>query len=607
MTNKEKKSFWESLTNFMGFKKKSKKVNLEEEAIASPGKIIFKNFISNKFAIVGMVMFASLLAMVLILPSIYKLDVTYTDPVLSNISPGYGYLSYPKQLEKEGVAKIDVGTSFSVGISQEGNIFVWGKNRYGVLTIPQEVQEANIVDVAAGDMHIVVVDDKGNFYGWGNNSFDQTELSFADKFAIQNEKIQKIAAGDQYTAVLTKENKLYVWGSVLSNNLDSVPKEFQGRIVDIKTTSFNMLLLLDDGTVAITGVKGNELSAIPSNLTDGTVNVEQIAVSYRNGLALDDQGNLYVWGNRSNGILDIPEMESSPKTIGAGRNHFTVLLEDGNIASWGADHYGQSTVPTLSNVEEMYTNFYATYAISDSGKITTWGLKGFIFGTDELGRNIFVRLLHGGRLTLFVGAVAVVITAIIGVIIGLIAGFYGGWIDNVLMRFAEIVSSFPFLPLAITLSALISSSVTQNQRLILIMCILGVLSWPGLARMVRGQILSEREKDYVLAARSLGLKEKTIIIKHILPNVINVVIVSMTIHYARSLLTEAGLSFLGFGVIPPSPSWGNMLTAAQNSEVIKNYWWRWIIPALCVLIAALSINLIGDALREAMDPKSNEK
>ncbi|NTW90410.1 MAG: ABC transporter permease, partial [Erysipelotrichaceae bacterium] len=216
-------------------------------------------------------------------------------------------------------------------------------------------------------------------------------------------------------------------------------------------------------------------------------------------------------------------------------------------------------------------------------------------------------LLHVGRVSMTVGAVAVMISTFIGLLIGLISGFYGNWVDNLLMRFAEVISSFPFLPLAITLSSFLQGYLTQTQKLMMIMIILGVISWPGLARLIRGQILAEREKDFVLAARALGIKSNVIILRHILPNIINIVIVSMTLSYAGSLLTEAGLSFLGFGVVPPSPSWGNMLNGAQQSSVIQLYWWRWILPAVCVLIAALSVNIVGDGLRDAMDPKANEK
>ena len=176
-----------------------------------------------------------------------------------------------------------------------------------------------------------------------------------------------------------------------------------------------------------------------------------------------------------------------------------------------------------------------------------------------------------------------------------------------MMRLTEIISSIPFMPLVITLSAFLSTDMTSDQKMYLIMFILGCISWPGLARLIRGQILIEREKDFVLAARALGIKEAGIMVRHILPNVLNICIVNITLSYASNMLTESALSFLGFGVQPPMPSWGNMLTNAQKMTVIELYWWQWILPALCIFIAAFSINLIGDGLRAALDPKANEK
>ena len=228
-------------------------------------------------------------------------------------------------------------------------------------------------------------------------------------------------------------------------------------------------------------------------------------------------------------------------------------------------------------------------------------------GTDDVGRDLFARLLSGGRVTLLIAFVSVIIQVFIGVVVGMISGFYGGTIDNLLQRFTEIVASFPFYPLIITLTVILPPDTSQNKRLLLIMVILGVLGWTGIARLVRGQILSEREKDYILAARALGLRENKIIANHILPNVLSIVIVQATLGYAGNLLTEAGLSFLGFGVKAPYPSWGNMLTNAQKTEVLQIYWWRWIYPALAVFLAAFTINLIGDALRDAMDPKAAER
>ena len=220
---------------------------------------------------------------------------------------------------------------------------------------------------------------------------------------------------------------------------------------------------------------------------------------------------------------------------------------------------------------------------------------------------MLTRLIHGGRISLTVGAIAVVISTILAIIVGLTSGYFGGWVDHLLMRITDIFYAIPFYPIAVTLSFVIGNSISESARMYLIMVILGLLGWMGLAQLIRAQLLLEREKDFVLAAKALGIRQKGIMVRHILPNVFNLIIVNITLNYASSLLSEAGLSFLGFGVAEPTPSWGNMLTSAQQSTVIQYYWWRWIIPGIFVIIAALSINMVGDALREAMDPRSNER
>ena len=145
------------------------------------------------------------------------------------------------------------------------------------------------------------------------------------------------------------------------------------------------------------------------------------------------------------------------------------------------------------------------------------------------------------------------------------------------------------------------------MRIFIIMVILGLLSWTGLARMIRGQVLAEREKEFVMSAKAMGIKEKRIAFKHILPNVISVILVSMTLDFAGCLLTESSLSYLGFGVQQPRPTWGNMLNGANNSIVIQNYWWQWVFPAIFLSIATISINIIGDTLRDVLDPKSSQE
>ena len=171
----------------------------------------------------------------------------------------------------------------------------------------------------------------------------------------------------------------------------------------------------------------------------------------------------------------------------------------------------------------------------------------------------------------------------------------------------EIVSGLPFLPFAMILSALLGNSLTSTQRIYLMMVILGLLQWPSLSRLVRAQVLSEREKEFVTAAKAVGVKQLSIVFKHILPNVVSVIIVTATLDFATCMLTEATLSYLGFGVPAPQPTWGNMLYGSNNSIVIQSFWWRWVFTSIILGICVICINLTGDGLRDAIDPKSQER
>ena len=219
----------------------------------------------------------------------------------------------------------------------------------------------------------------------------------------------------------------------------------------------------------------------------------------------------------------------------------------------------------------------------------------------------FYRILKGGQMTMTVGFIAVIIQFAIGILVGGISGYYGGTVDILLMRLAEVVGSLPFIPLALILSALIGNKVSDVGRIIMIMLILGFLGWTGIAGLVRAQVLAERNKEFVVAAKALGVREKNIIFRHIVPNVMTIIIVQATISFATCMLTESGLSFLGFGVAEPIPSWGNMLNNCRSSEVISQYWWRWVFPSVVLGLCTVSINLFGDGLRRAVDPKANER
>lgn len=219
-------------------------------------------------------------------------------------------------------------------------------------------------------------------------------------------------------------------------------------------------------------------------------------------------------------------------------------------------------------------------------------------GTDGTGRDVLTRILYGGRISLSVGLVSVSISMVIGIIIGSIAGYKGGKVDMSLMRLTDMFMTFPSLVIIITVAAAMGPSVYNA------MLVIGLLTWPSIARLVRGQFLTLREQQFVRAARSIGVSNWDIAFKHIFPNTISSIAVAVTFGVATAILLEASLSFLGLGVQAPTPSWGNMLRDAQSLNILEGMPWMWLPPGLMIALAVLSINFIGDGLRDALDPRS---
>ncbi|ANV84219.1 ABC transporter substrate-binding protein [Picosynechococcus sp. PCC 7003] len=227
-----------------------------------------------------------------------------------------------------------------------------------------------------------------------------------------------------------------------------------------------------------------------------------------------------------------------------------------------------------------------------------------LLGTDEQGRDQFSRLLHGGRISLFIGLVGIVISFPLGMLIGGISGYFGGWIDAVLMRFVEVLMTIPGIYLLVSLAAILPASLTSAQRFLLIVLITSFISWSGLARVIRGQVLSIKNQEFVQAAQATGGRSLYIITKHILPQTASYAIISATLAVPGFIIAESVLSLIGLGIQQPDPSWGNLLSLSTNASILVLQPWLVWSPAILIIVTVLSFNLLGDGLRDALDPKS---
>ena len=638
MAKKEKKekkqsTFGTVLRRMFGLQKKEMNF-MEEEALQSPGRVAARNFFHRPTAVFGMVVFLMIFVFVLVGPYIWVIDLGQSDSSMVNIGPGLNMMKVDEQLKADGIREIVPGATYGLGVDNDGRVYSWGYTRVtetlDLGNIPAELTDGtvHVVQLAAGADHAVAADAEGNLYFWGNNRLGQDKYTTnSELFQAQRRgklKIKQLEAGNQFSAILDEEGNVYLWGNgntceleirdkegkPKKGELGYEPRAFQGNVEKIALTDTAYIALLKDGTVAYTGNKRDSAlyTQLPQELKDGSVKVVDISATSQTAAAVDENGKIYVWGNATHGEKMIPEMESKPVQLYGGRYHYTALLENGDVISWGDNQYNQASVPASveeADIAAIYAGGYQNYAVTTDGEVKTWGLKGFLCGSDELGRDLLTRIVNGGKTTMTVGAIAVIISTLIGVTLGGLAGYFGGKVDMAVSRVAEVIGGLPFLPFALILSAIIPSDIGITHRMYIIMVVLGVLSWVGTFRLVRAQILSQREQEYVTAAKSLGVSEGAILRKHIIPNVMSVLLVSVTLDFATCMLTESTLSYLGFGITAPTPTWGNMLNSCNSSIVIQQYWWRWVFPAAIFGLCTICINLMGDGLRDALDPKSN--
>ena len=424
----------------------------------------------------------------------------------------------------------------------------------------------------------------------------------------QNTELRYISNGDEFNTVVQAQ-------ALLANQKGQTEFDYRDIHYTIEKDSDNFFTVLVDGRVVGAAYKTiistndssiklsfdeeyNLLKTYESGENEVTVGSDKYVIDADGAVSKNGEDYAFISEYIVNPIMSDVVLtkqwkEELIETIEANEKKFVFTDDDGVEYSYEIDYDATSKIWTIKQKRDQ--KVYDRYSPPSDKH---W------LGTDRNGMDMLTRLMYGGRVSLIIGFIVEIIASVLGVIMGGISGYFGKWVDNLIMRIVDIFYCIPSTPILIIIGAAMDAMrIDSKIRMIYLMLILGFLGWPGIARMVRGLILSLREQEFMTATEATGISVSRRIFKHLVPNVIPQLIVSVTMGLGSTILTEATLSFLGLGVRFPFASWGNIINDVNDKYVLTNYWFVWIPAGICLLTTVLAFNLVGDGLRDAFDPR----
>ncbi len=559
--------------------------------VLSPGMMVFKRFIRNKLAIAGIIILTFMFVFSFLGGVIspyrqdqvfYKTDSAnkeYASAVVNTeyrfFTPDGAQLSTLVRANFSRVVK-DVGED-DVAFEADGaswNVHRLGEDFYAIGTAKElgsVTMLGKIVDVKAKP----------------GEEISDTVKDAALK-AVQGGSLQFEVDGQSF--MLTKgKAKSYTLGTMSEAGIASL-------------LNFNAFGGEDDALVSGYGFR----RAAELALRAGEQTFEADGEAYRLDSDADNSAVIYRAGS-DEAMASVSNVIVSPMTTGATLEmDYKAAVAEAITQKQMAFEYVNAAGETEKHTIRMRGNNYIIYTEQQTYLIDMYAAPSMAhpLGTDDHGMDVLTRLMYGGRISLMVGFVVMLLENLIGIIIGGISGYFGGWVDTLLMRFVDLFNSIPYYPMMIIAGAIMDAfEVPPYTRIFLLMAIMGIMGWTGVARVVRGQILSLREQDFMVATEATGVRVSRRIFRHLVPNVMPLLIVQATMGLGSIILTEATLSFLGLGIKYPLASWGSIINAASNIYVMTNFWYIWIPAGVLIVLTVLGFNFVGDGLRDAFDPK----
>lgn len=566
-----------------------RKDTLDDESrvkILSPGMMVFKRFVRNKLAITGTIILVCmfLFSFVAALFSPYYQTQIFTR--LEEVPQTYATVARNRDLQAftadGSTLRGGLKAKFAFARSRHKDSFTDGKDTYGVLPLESGSyllsRRDELFTYDPSDSAFVPQGMSEEFVQALHDAQEQGKTAFSADGTVYGLAVE----GDR--ATVTRQEPF----ALMSKNEFSADEAFdEGRSLAFRAAAELALAAGQDGfefkerRFDINRVSGDDLAEIAENgAVVGVMTPWRVVPSDRSK-AVPPALVAELIRAAAGGVGEVTYAAPESDREGAENREVKYRITRGNYDF-------TVTAPLVKQMIDIY----------GAPSRAHW------MGTDEKGMDQMTRLMYGGRISLMVGFVVIAIELLIGVIFGGVSGYFGGWVDLLCMRFIDLFNSIPYFPVMIITGAVMDKmNVPSTQRIFLLMVIMGLMGWTGVARIVRGQILSLREQDFMVAAEATGLSVRKRIFRHLVPNVMPLLIVQATMGLGSIIITEATLSFLGLGVKPPLASWGSIINAANNQYVMQNCWWIWLPTGFLIVLTVLGFNFVGDGLRDAYDPK----
>lgn len=554
--------------------------------VLSPGMMVFKRFIRNRLAIAGICILVFMFAFSFIggIVSPYKQDqVFYTTDYATKEYAGAVINTEYRYVTKPGVnLSASARANFTLAAKNGSASFEAGGKTYSVSKI-----DDNFFTIGeASELGTITLLGKKAQLEMNNGFVASAEFEAAAAAAVSAKADSFEADGQVYTLKKGKAKSYSIAGSD-SIALASVLAYDAYESKDAALTS-DFEFRLASETAMHKGDKTFEANGVQYAIE---AEDETTATILTDGAPAFNVSNIIVNAAAAGAFLPIDYKAAVADAIAEHKTSFEYTDADGN-----------TSVHTI----DMRVNNYIISTQQQTTLIDMYSAPSMAhpLGTDDHGMDVLTRLMYGGRISLMVGFVVVFLETLIGIVIGGVSGYFGGIVDTLLMRFVDLFNSIPYYPMMIIAGSIMDSfEVNPYTRIFLLMAIMGLMGWTGVARVVRGQILSLREQDFMVATEATGIRVSRRIFRHLVPNVMPLLIVQATMGLGSIILTEATLSFLGLGIKYPLASWGSIINAASNIYVMSNFWFIWIPAGILMVLTVLGFNFVGDGLRDAFDPK----